>query len=124
MIDFVNPEYIKLGSISDQRASEAVRGILIEGEKLVAGFKTLRDEVIFSTKRIIAINIQGVTGKKRSYTSLPYTRIQAFAIETASTFDLDSRLDIWISTVGKIHFEIEGSYDIKQLNRVISEYII
>ena len=118
MVDFVNPEYFKMGEMSLETAKDVVSHLLIEGEEVVSGFKTLRDKVVFTNRRIIAINVQGVTGKKIAYTSIPYSKIQTYSIETAGNFDMDSELDVWISSVGKIHFEISGGYDIKELNQI------
>jgi hypothetical protein len=61
----------------------------------------VRDFVVFTDKRLIAVNVQGMTGKKRDFTSLPYSKIQAFPIETADSFDLDAELDLWFSGLGK-----------------------
>ncbi|GHD06187.1 PH domain-containing protein [Zhihengliuella salsuginis] len=57
-------------------------------------FRGIRDFVALTVKRIIAVNVQGIAGKMRDYTSLPYTKIQSFSVETAGTFDLDAELDL------------------------------
>ncbi len=124
MIDFNNSQVFKLKPIGEKEAVESVQMLLTPGETVAAGFKTVRDKVIFTSKRIIAINVQGITGKKIDYTSIPYSKIQTFSIETAGTFDLDSELDIWLSGLGKVRFEILGAYDIRYLNRIISEYVL
>lgn len=124
MIDFINPEYTKLITIPDNKAVEAVKALLNNEEKVIVGFKTVRDKVIFTNKRIIAINVQGVTGRKVAYTSIPYNKIQSFCIETAGTFDLESELDIWISSVGKVRFEMAAGYDIRNISKLISESIL
>jgi hypothetical protein len=66
----------------------------------------LRDYVAFTSKRIVAVNVQGMTGK--DFTSLPYSKIQAFSIESAGTFDLDAELELWFSGLGKVKFEFKG----------------
>ncbi|MGY1673828.1 PH domain-containing protein, partial [Geodermatophilus sp. SYSU D00710] len=67
------------------------------GEQVHLAFKTVRDFVAFTSKRLIAVNVQGFSGEKRDSTSLPYSQIQAFSVETAGTFDLDAGLDLWFS---------------------------
>ena len=124
MIDFNNSDYLKLKPINEKDALDAVQMLLIPGEQVVVGFKTVRDKVIFTTKRIIAINVQGFTGKKVDYTSIPYTKIQTYSVETSGTFDMDCEIEVWISSIGKVKFEITGGYDIRNLNRIISEYIL
>ena len=124
MIDFINPEYIKLTEMDQCKAEEAVRELLITEEKIEAAFRTVRDKVIFTSKRIITVNIQGATGKRVDYTTLPYKKIQAFSIKTVALTDMDSELNIWISNVGKIHFEIASGYDIKQLSKLLSQHVL
>jgi hypothetical protein len=90
----------------------------------VSSFKGVRDFVVFTNKRLIAVNVQGMTGKKRDYTSLPYSKVQAFSIETAGTFDLDAELDLWFSGLGKVRLEFKGSADIRQLGHMIANYVL
>ena len=91
---------------------------------IVSAYKGMRDFVVFTDKRVIAVNVQGITGKKVDYTSLPYSKIVAFSVETSGTFDLDAELDIWLSGLGKVRFEFKGQVDIKQINRIISSYVL
>lgn len=68
MIDFKNSSFLKLKAISNEDGEKAVSNMLIDGESIFASFKTVRDMVIFTNKRIISINAQGITGtKKRLY---------------------------------------------------------
>jgi hypothetical protein len=76
------------------KGARQVEGMLILGEQVIACFKGVRDGVVFTSKRVIAFNVQGITGKKTAYTSLPYKRVQAFSIETAGVVDLDSELHL------------------------------
>lgn len=124
MVDFINPEYIKLNVMDSEKAAEVIKHLLIAGEKIEVAFRTVRDKVIFTSKRLITINVQGVSGKKVDYTTIPYNKIQAFSIETSGMLDLESEIDIWISSVGKIHFEIAGGYDVRNINRLLSECIL
>jgi hypothetical protein len=97
---------------------------LVEGETLMNSFKGIRDMVIFSNKRIIAINVQGLSGKKKDFTSLPYSKIQAFSVESAGTFDRDAELELWFSGLGKVKFEFSTSFDIKKFNKLIGSYVL
>ena len=124
MIDFQNAAYAKLAEWSVASAATELDGILIEGETIYLAFKGIRDSVTFTSKRIIALNVQGMTGKKRDYTSLPYSRIQAFSVETAGTFDLDSEVDLWFSGLGRIKLEFARGVDIRSLNRLIADHVL
>ena len=105
MIDFNNGSFFKLRPESIQNVQNLEGLILIDGEYIFASFVGIRDRVIFTNKRVIAINVQGLTGKKKDFTSLPYSKIQAFSVETAGTLDLDCELDLYFSGLGKVRSE-------------------
>lgn len=84
----------------------------------------MRDFVIFTDWCIISVNVQGVTGKKKDFTTLPYSKVQLFSIETAGVLDFDSELELYYSGVGKITFEFSGESDIVAISRVIGEHIL
>ena len=66
----------------------------------------------------------GVTGKKKDITSLPYSRIQAYSVETAGVIDLDSELELWFSGLGKVRFEFGCRADVSAICRAISELML
>src|SRR5690242_15842685 len=76
-------------------------GLLIDGEQIEIGFTLIRDLFIFTNKRLILVDKQGLTGKKVEYFSVVYKAISRFSIETAGHFDLDAELKIWISSEEK-----------------------
>ena len=76
--------------VTDMRSE--VASFFVNGEQPVQCFKTVRDQVIFTNKRIFVVNVQGLTGKKVSYFSYPYAKIQYFGVETAGVLDIDSEL--------------------------------
>ena len=89
MIDFENADFLKLRSVDYDKYAKLVDQLLIDGEEPIYAFATVRDGLVFTNMRVIAINIQGVTGKRKDFTSLPYRRIQAYSIETSGVFDID-----------------------------------
>jgi hypothetical protein len=101
-----------------------VQGLLIQGENVVSAYKGVRDYVIFTTKRVISVNVQGMTGKKKDFSSLPYSKITAFSVETAGVFDLDGELDLWFSGLGHVRFEFSGKCDIVQIGQLIASYAL
>ncbi|MFP3791083.1 PH domain-containing protein [Bacillus subtilis] len=99
---------------------EELAHILLEGEKVEAAFKLVRDLIVFTNKRLILVNKQGITGKKTEFQSIPYKSISRFSVETAGRFDLDSELKIWISgaelpAVSKQFKKDESIYDIQKV---------
>ncbi|NML19007.1 PH domain-containing protein [Azohydromonas caseinilytica] len=84
-------------AIRDMPAHDAnFANVLFEGESLEAAFRMLRDYVAFTSHRIIVVDKQGMTGRKRSYLSVPYGRILAFSSETKGTMDMDSELTLHV----------------------------
>lgn len=72
----------------------------------------------------MSINVHGLTGKKRDYTSLPLSKIQAWSVETAGTFDLDSELELWLSGLGKVRLEFEGNVSIRHISQLIGHHVL
>lgn len=124
MIDFKNGSVFKLTKSNKPVHTASVHPILINGEQIISEYVAIRDYVIFTNKRIIAVNVQGLTGKKKDFSSLPYSKIQAFSIETAGVLDLDSELELYFSGLGKVKFEISGKNDIAEIGKHISEMIL
>jgi hypothetical protein len=124
MIDFANGSLFKLQQVDPAGIAAELQPLLVQGEQLVSAFKGVRDSVVFTNKRVIAVNVQGITGKKRDYTSLPYSKVQAFSVETAGTLDLDAELDLWFSGLGKVRFEFKGRSDVRTLANIIGSYVL
>jgi hypothetical protein len=122
MIDFKNGSFFKLKA--DDSYQQIASDLLVSGETVIGSYKALRDGVIFTNKRVIAVNVQGITGKKKDFTSLPYSKIVAFSVETAGTFDLDAELELWFSGLGKVKFDFTGRTDVAPLARMIAEYVL
>lgn len=122
MIDFTNKTLFKLkktGAIPTD-----INPLLLDGEEILGCYQALRDYVVFTSKRVIAVNVQGMTGKKKDFSSLPYSKVQVFSIETSGVLDLDSELELWFSGLGKVKFEFSGNSDIVEIGKVISEFIL
>jgi hypothetical protein len=124
VIDFKNASFMKLKETDNSEGNGMVGDLLIDGETIMSSFKTVRDMVVFTNKRIIAVNVQGLTGKKKDFSSLPYSKIQAFSVESAGTFDLDAELELWFSGLGKVRFEFSSKFDVKAFNRFLGSYIL
>lgn len=124
MIDFENADFLKLKVVENSTYAERITPMFAPGEEIVASFRTVRDGVVFTNRRVIAINVQGITGKKTDYSCLPYKKIQAFSIETSGVFDLDSELELWFSSLGRVRFEFTAGADVARICAVISQYAL
>ncbi len=122
MIDFNNKGFFKLKQ--DNKYAEIAVTLLIEDEKIIDAYRSMRDGIVFTNKRIISINVQGITGSKKDFTSMPYKNIVAYSIETSGTFDLDSELEIYFSSLGKVKFEFTGKTSIVDVSKYISQAIL
>lgn len=124
MIDFQNKAFAKLTKTPADSVMNDITPLLIPGENVIGVYRSMRDYVVFTDKRIISVNVQGMTGKKKDFSSLPYSKIQVFSVETAGVFDLDSELELYFSGLGKVKFEFSGSSDIVRIGQLISSFIL
>ena len=123
MIDFKNGSFVKLSKTNPEAARD-ILPLLVQGEAVIGVYKGMRDYVVFTNKRIISVNVQGMTGKKKDFTSLPYSKVQTFSIETAGVLDMDSELELWFSGLGLVKFEFSGASDIVTIGKMISDAIL
>lgn len=99
--------------------------LLITNETIQNAYKIIRDIFIFTNKRLILIDKQGVTGKKIEYHSIPYKNILHFSMETAGTFDVDAELKIWISgSPQPLQRSFNKSTNIYKVQSVLAEYVL
>ncbi|NMR18660.1 PH domain-containing protein [Cellulomonas fimi] len=124
MIDFADDPLVKLSPWELFHAQEELEDILLEDEVLHLAFKGIRDSVTFTSRRIVSLNVQGITGRRKDYTSLPYSRIQAFSIETAGTLDLGSELELWFAGLGAVRLQFSRGVDIRNVSRLIGEKVM
>ena len=103
------------GTVNQEQLMKEYSQLLIDGEEIEMGFKLIRDTFIFTTKRLILIDKQGLTASKTEYKSISYKSISRFSVETAGTFDLDAELKIWVSS------ELQPSIR-KQFNKSVNVY--
>ena len=117
MIDFENGAIFKLKP-DNGKSARLVEDLLIPGETVIGSY------TVFTDKRVISCNMQGVTGVKRDFTSMPYSKISVFSIETAGILDLDSELEMYFSGLGRVHFDFTGSSDIRAIGQAIAKYAL
>jgi hypothetical protein len=111
--------------VNIEEVNKEYANILAENENIERAYKLIRDMFIFTNKRLILIDKQGMTGKKVEYHSIPYKSITHFSIETAGHFDLDAELKIWISgTQAPIEKQFNKSLNIYALQSVLASYVL
>ncbi|MEA3309597.1 MAG: PH domain-containing protein [Chloroflexota bacterium] len=111
--------------IKPQRLQKKLQPILAAGEELEQVFRVLRDLLIFTNRRLILVDKQGLTGKKTEYHSLPYRSISHFSVETAGHVDLDSTLKIWLMGEQQpLVKEFRKRTDIINVQKTLAHYIL
>jgi hypothetical protein len=113
-----------LKQIDLSKVRREVLDFLVGGEDMVQAFETIRDQVIFTTKRIIVVNVQGITGKKRSYISYPYSKVQYFGVESAGLLDIDSELILAFNDGSKLSFDFRSNVDIIKISKCIAQFVL
>lgn len=106
------------------KLNEELSEILTSSERIEQAYKVIRDTFIFTDKRLILIDKQGMTGKKVEYRSIPYKSILHFSVETAGTFDLDAELKIFISGSEPIQKNFNKSTNIQAVQRILAEHVL
>ena len=124
MIDFTNGTFAKLKQADPNTVIKDIQPLLITSEQVLSAYKGIRDYVVFTDKRVISVNVQGMTGKKKDFSSLPYSKISAFSVETAGILDMDSELEMYFSGLGKVKFEFSGQSNIVQIGQIIANYTL
>lgn len=115
---------MNLKSVSVSQIRPEVSEILVPGEDIIQCFQTVRDQVLFTSKRVFVVNVQGITGKKVSYYSYPYSKVQYFGIETAGVLDIDSELVLVFSDGNRLQFDFKAGVNVKGICAGISKYIL
>lgn len=113
-----------LKDIPIEAIREEVRMFLVEDEEIIQAFQSVRDQVIFTTKRVLVVNVQGLTGKKVAYVSYPYAKVQYYGVETAGMLDIDTELFLAFSSGMRLQFDFKTQVDIKRICATLSHFIL
>lgn len=116
-----------MGNASEIKCSDAekeMKDLLSENERVEHAYKLIRDLIIFTNRRLILVDKQGMTGKKVDYHSIPYKSITHFSVETAGTFDLEAELKIWVSSSTQpIQKNFNKQLNIYKVQQVLADYV-
>ncbi|WP_328872668.1 PH domain-containing protein [Streptomyces sp. NBC_00287] len=111
-------------TVDPGKAAQDFARLLGQGEQVQAAYQLVRDVIMFTDRRLILVDKQGITGKKVEYHSVPYRSITHFAVETAGTFDLDAELKIWISgTQLPITKTFTKGVDIYEVQAILTQHV-
>lgn len=111
--------------IDNSKIQQEFSQILAPGERVEHAYQLIRDYFVFTDKRFVLVDKQGITGSKIEYHSIPYRSITHFSIETAGTFDLDAELKIWISSTAEpIKKQFNKRLSIYEVQSVLASYVL
>lgn len=111
--------------VDDDDLEKVLANTLIEGEQVEKAYRVVRDMFIFTNKRLILLDKQGVTGSKMEMISIAYSKITKFSKESAGHFDLDAELKIWVgSDPTPISKDFKSGDNINDVYRIISQYAL
>lgn len=113
------------GEINADRIQKDYADVLIPEEKVHAAFQVIRDTFIFTDKRLLLVDKQGITGQKVEYMSIPYKSIRYFSVETAGRFDRDAELKIWITSRSEptVTRELKKGVDVISLQKTLMYFV-
>lgn len=110
--------------VSECPIPQDVNDILVEGEVAVAAYRTLRDSAIFTNKRLIVRDAQGLTGKKVEIYSLPYSSINMWSTENAGKFlDFNAEVELW-TRAGHIKINLQKGVNIRKFDKLIANALL
>lgn len=114
------------GAVSQEELNKQYAHLLCDGEEIELGFKLIRDLFVFTNKRLILIDKQGITGSKTEIKTIVYKSISRFSIETAGTFELDAELKIWISSEAQpsIRKQFNKSVNVYDVQKVLAHHVL
>ena len=104
---------------------EEFQPMLVPGEEIEKAYKVIRDMFVFTNKRLILVDKQGITGSKVDYLSIPYTSIIKFSKESAGLLDLDADLKIWVrGEAVPIKKQFGKDNNINEVYQILSRHIL
>jgi len=113
-------KFIGMSKIGNGSSSRDVSFLLKNNEEVVLTFQSVRDIIFFTNKKLITLDVQGITGKKLEYMCIPYNKISSFSVETNGAFDLDAEMKLWLSGLGLFEVSFSRGTDVREIISLIN----
>lgn len=111
--------------VSIEKIQKEFESVLVPGESIQKAYRIIRDMFVFTNKRLILIDKQGITGSKADYMTIPYSSITKFSKESAGLMDLDAELKIWIrGEDAPIKKQFGKDNNINEVYQILSQYVL
>jgi len=113
------------GTVEAKKFHSDYGQLLVDGEIIEAGFVVLRDTFLFTNKRLILVDIQGISGQQIEYLSIPYGNITRFSVQTGGSFDLNAELKLWIgSDTIPLEKKFNKDLSVYEVQKVLASHIL
>jgi hypothetical protein len=110
--------------VSSEQIMPLIDGLILENEQVVTAYKLWRDAIVFTSERLILIDVQGMSGRKISFESIPFSAIKKFKMENADTFDFDAEITLTLQGSEIIPLKFAKGTDLKPVYLLLSKYIL
>lgn len=121
-IDLIS-KFSVIAKVDSNDCKEIFDPFLAPDEQIILSYKNVRDKVVFTSKKLICYDVQGLTGTKKEYHFFPYSKITSFSVETAGFFDFDSDFKIWASGIGCFEIKFGRKLDVKEIGSFLASKI-
>ena len=119
----IQPKIIGLMNTNLEDGRDLFDFLISNQEEVLLSYKSVRDRLIVTNKKLLVIDVQGITGRKKEYTILPLSKLTAFSCESSGTFDLDAELKVWGSAINQMEFQFLKGTDIRPLVKILNEHL-
>ncbi|HEY4745754.1 MAG TPA: PH domain-containing protein [Desulfuromonadaceae bacterium] len=112
-------------SVENKKLHSTYGQLLADGEIIVMGFALFRDTFLFTNKRLILVEVQGISGKQLEYLSIPYSSIVKFSVQTGGSFELDAELKLWIGNdTMPLEKKFTKDVNIYEVQKVLASHVL
>ena len=119
----IQPKIIGLMNTNLEDGRDLFDFLISNQEEVLLSYKSVRDRLIVTNKKLLVIDVQGITGRKKEYMILPLPKLTAFSCESSGTFDLDAELKVWGSAINQMEFQFLKGTDIRPLVKILNEHL-
>ncbi len=109
--------------IKAEKLDPRLKEIIFEEEEVLYAFTSFRDCIILTTKRLIICDVQGITGSKIEYLTIPYSKVSCYSLEAAGTLDLEVDLKVWVSGYGVVERKIAKGVNVAAMSKILAAHI-
>jgi len=113
------------GSMETKKLHSDYGQLLVDGELIEAGFAVFRDMFLFTNRRLILVEVQGISGKQLEYLSIPYSSIAKFSVQTGGSFELDAELKLWIGNdTMPLEKKFTKDVNVYEVQKVLASHVL